>query len=74
MARRANMPLGDLAADVLSAVEHDLVKNATVTYTKEAAVNSEVAQLMVKLAAAIREDRAEISYDDLSQFRKRYDV
>lgn len=74
MARR-NQTIGELAMDVLNTVERqELVKSAAVSYTKEAAVSTELGKLMVKVAEKVRAEAQgpEISYGDLNQFRKTY--
>lgn len=77
MSRRTKQPLGELADSVLAQVDREqLVKSAALSHTSSVTVKSVLGQLLVKTAACVREEagNTEISYDDLSRFRKNYGV
>lgn len=78
MSRRlSKKPLGELAASVLEQVAQErVVKTAALSHTSSVSVKSDLGQLLVKTAAAVREEAGnnKISYADLATFRKNYDV
>lgn len=74
---RHRRALGELADSVLAQVDHEqVVKTAALAHISPVSVKSELGELLVKTAARIREEagNVEISYADLAQFRKKYDV
>ena len=54
--------------------KEQLVKSAALSHTSPAKVKSVLGQLLVKTAAAVREEagNSEISYADLARFQKTY--
>lgn len=76
MTRRVKTSVGDLAESVLAHVEREqLVKTAALAHISKAPVTSLLGQLLEKTAARVRQEaNAEISYADLAEFRKKYDV
>ncbi len=74
---REKKSIGDLADSVLNeVVREQLVKNAALAHTSSVSVKTELGQLLVKVAGRIREEvgNNEISYADLANFRKTYDL
>lgn len=77
MSRRTKQPLGELADAVLAQVDQEqLVKTSALSHTSSVSVKSDLGRLLVKTAACVREEAGnkEISYDDLTRFRKNYGV
>ena len=75
--RLVKRPLGELATAVLAQVDQErVVKTAALSHTSSVSVKSDLGQLLVKTAAAVREEaeNSEISYADLDAFRKNYGV
>lgn len=75
MSRRTKKPLGELAESVLAQVDREqVVKSAALSHTSPVQVKTVLGQLLVKTAAAVREEagKTEISYEDLAHFRKTY--
>jgi hypothetical protein len=75
--RRTKKPIGELAEAVLAQVDQEqLAKTAALSHTSPVSVKTVLGQLMVKTAAAVRQEAEsnEISYDDLAAFRKNYVV
>lgn len=75
--RRSKKSLGELATSVLAQVDQErVVKTAALSHTSSVSVKSDLGQLLVKTAAAVREEAGdnEISYADLAIFRKNYVV
>ena len=77
MARRTSQSIGVLADAIMAKVaQEQVVKTAALSHTSEVNVESPLAQLLVKTAARVREEaeNSEISYNDLTEFRKAYDI
>jgi hypothetical protein len=64
---------GDLAVHLLNGIEHaELEKTSATAYTS---MKTEVGAAMVKLAGILRDQKpAEVTNEDLAEFRKRYGV
>ncbi len=72
---RKTQSIGELATRVLETVEQEqLVKSASLSYTRDTGVSTELGKLMVKVAEKIRSEatRPGITYADLHNFRKHY--
>lgn len=74
---RRNKTIGDLADSVLAEVDREqVVKTAALAHTSSATMKSDLGKLLAKTAEHVHEEAVnpEISYSDLAQFRKKYDV
>lgn len=72
-----NNTISQLADELLARVEQDeQVKTASASYAKKDKLETPIGQQMLKVAGCLRASAEDtrVSYADLAEFRRRYDV